>query len=99
MRGIQALELRADREPVTSGTSLRRVRPKRLRRKLDPPTVEFLELRIAALVAERQQLRADGAGAAELEHNRLEIVGTQRELGHALIERYLPDTAAQTAAA
>jgi hypothetical protein len=51
--------------------------------------VEALTLRIAALVAERQQLRVRDADSAALEHNRLEIARVQWELGHALIERHL----------
>jgi len=55
-------------------------------------------MRIAGLVAERQELRNRGAGQAALERNRLQIARAQWELGHALIDRHLPQTAAQTAA-
>ena|SRR5215471_17689522 len=52
--------------------------------------VERLERQIAALVAERQDLRARSADAAELERNRVEIVRLQRALSEALIRRHLP---------
>jgi hypothetical protein len=57
-----------------------------------------LTLQIAGLVVERQELRARGATMASLERNRLQIARAQWELGHALIERYLPQPAAQSAA-
>ena len=58
---------------------------------LEPdPGVEQLQDRIAALVAERQQLRAFGAGRPWLEQNRLQLGHSQRQLCHALIERHLP---------
>jgi hypothetical protein len=98
MRGIQALERPADREPVTRGTSLRRVRPERFRKSRGEATVEALTLRIAALVVERQQLRIANAGVADLEGNRLQIARAQRELAHALIDRHLPGERARTAA-
>ena len=57
----------------------------------EPETgVEELQDRIAALVAERQQLRAFGAGPSWIEQNRLELGNSQRQLCHALIERHLP---------
>ena len=43
----------------------------------------------AALVRERQTLRADGGTGDALEQNRLAIVRCQWELSRALIERYL----------
>ena len=52
--------------------------------------VEALQRRLDRLNLERQALRADAAGAEELERNRLEIVAAQWDLSHALIERYLP---------
>jgi hypothetical protein len=64
-------------------------------RQLDP---EILTQLHTTLVDERQQLRRDGAPAAELERNRLAIVQCQWELSRALIERYLPPAAAPSAA-
>ena len=55
-------------------------------------------MHIGQLVAERQQLRASGASEASLERNRLQIARAQWELAHALIDRYLPEPAEQTAA-
>lgn len=60
--------------------------------------MEALTLRVAQLVVERQQLRVQGASAVSLERNRLQIARAQWELGHALIDRYLPEPAAQSAA-
>jgi hypothetical protein len=60
--------------------------------------VEDLTLQIAGLVAERQELRACGASIASLERNRLQIARAQWELGHALIERHLPQPATRSAA-
>lgn len=60
--------------------------------------MESLTLRIAELVAERQELRTRGAADASLERNRLQIARAQWELGHALIDRHLPQPAAQSAA-
>ena len=57
-------------------------------------TVEAVSALIGELVRERQELRALGAGADLLEHNRRRIVDLQRELSRALIERYHPQTAA-----
>ena len=52
--------------------------------------IEELQDRIAALVAERQHLRAFGAGSSWLEQNRLELGHNQRALSHALIEQHRP---------
>ena len=49
-------------------------------------SVEALEKVLAYLVRERQRLRTDGAGRAELEANRLAIVSIQSHLGRALGE-------------
>jgi hypothetical protein len=83
---------------VVSGTSLRHLRPTRFRRSRGRATAEELTTRIGALVAERQELRARGASLASLERNRLQIARAQWELAHALIDRYLPELAEQTAA-
>ena len=50
--------------------------------------IEELQDRIAALVAERQHLRAFDAGSSWLEQNRLELGHSQRELAYALIEQH-----------
>jgi hypothetical protein len=55
-----------------------------------PESVESLTARIAALVADRQGLRANGAQADALERNRLEIARLQWQLSQALIARYMP---------
>jgi len=60
--------------------------------------VEALLERIRLLTVERQQLRAETAPAGALERNRLAIAYLQWELSYALIERYLPALAAQSAA-
>jgi len=52
--------------------------------------VEELQERITALVQQRQQLRMSGASRASLERNRLQLVRSQWELCHALIEQHLP---------
>jgi hypothetical protein len=83
---------------VASGTSLRHLRPARFRRSRGRTTAEELTTRIGRLVAERQQLRAGGASETSLERNRLQIARAQWELAHALIDRHLPEPAAQTAA-
>jgi hypothetical protein len=54
------------------------------------PRIDSLERSIASLVAERQQLRADGAESGVLERNRREIVERQHELSDALIALYAP---------
>jgi hypothetical protein len=56
--------------------------------------VETLTELHAALVRERQAIRADGGTDDALEQNRLAIVRCQWELSRALIERYLPAPAA-----
>jgi hypothetical protein len=83
---------------VASGTSLRHLRPARFRRARGRATAEELTTLIGQLVAERQELRARGASERSLERNRLQIARAQWELAHALIDRYLPEPAARTAA-
>jgi hypothetical protein len=55
-------------------------------------SVECIEDAVRMLVAERQMLHARDAGRDELESNRLELVGRQQQLSHALIDRYLRGT-------
>jgi hypothetical protein len=74
------------------------LRPIAFPQRADQETVESLTLRISALCAERQELRARGAGETTLEQNRLRIAEAQWHLSHALIERYLPKPAAEAAA-
>ena len=81
---------------MVRGPALRRLHPARFRRTRNRASVESLTLRIAGLVAERQELRVGGAADAAIERNRLQIARAQWELAHALIERHLP--AAQSAA-
>jgi hypothetical protein len=53
-------------------------------------TVETLTEEIGRIVAERQELRASGAGQGELEENRRRLAAAQSRLSHLLIERHLP---------
>ena len=76
--------------PEMSATVLRPVVPSRFRRGHSRRTVETLLVEIAALTADRQRLREQGAGTVRLERNRVKLARTQWELSHALIERYLP---------
>jgi hypothetical protein len=55
-----------------------------------PPTVEALTEEIGRIVAERQMLRAEGAGADLLEDNRRRLTEAQNRLSRLLIERHLP---------
>jgi hypothetical protein len=50
---------------------------------------EQLQLKLALLACEREQLRNNGAEHESLEHNRLEIGRSQYELSLALIQRHL----------
>jgi hypothetical protein len=98
MRGIHRLRGGADTALVARGMSLRHLRPARFRRRRADSSVEALTLRISALVAERQQLRDRGASETMLERNRVQLARAQWELGHALINRHLPEPAEQPAA-
>jgi hypothetical protein len=62
----------------------------RFRRRARRASVEALMEEIAALTAERQRLRDNGAPAFKLERNRVKLARRQWELSLALIERYLP---------
>ncbi|HVD50090.1 MAG TPA: hypothetical protein VNB50_08750 [Gaiellaceae bacterium] len=82
---------------MARGTSLRHLRPARFKRSRGRANVELLTMRIAELVGERQELRDRGARHGALERNRVQLARAQWELGHALIERHLPERT-QTAA-
>lgn len=57
------------------------------------PRIETIEREIATLVERRQELRASGAEAGELESNRRDIVTRQHRLSEALISIYAPQPA------
>jgi len=98
MKGLHLLRGGADTARVARGMSLRQLRPARFRRRRADSSVEALTLRISALVAERQELRDRGASESSLEKNRLQLARAQWELGHALIDRHLPEPAEQLSA-
>lgn len=52
--------------------------------------VELLSTRIAALTAERQELRETNASGEVLEENRRQLARSQWALSEALIEQHLP---------
>jgi hypothetical protein len=52
--------------------------------------VEGLSAQIAALAAERQELRRTGASREVLEENRAQLGLSQWALSHALIQQHLP---------
>lgn len=56
--------------------------------------VDKLSERIAALAAERQELRKAGASGEVLEENRVQLSRSQWALSQALIEQHLPGFAA-----
>jgi hypothetical protein len=56
--------------------------------------VAELSERIAALAAERQELRQAGASGEVLEENRVQLSRSQWALSHALIEQHLPGLSA-----
>jgi hypothetical protein len=74
------------------------MRPLRFRRRRVAQNVETLTEHLGVLALERQSLRASDAGSVALERNRVAIARAQWELSYALIERYLPSPAAQSAA-
>jgi hypothetical protein len=55
-------------------------------------TVESLTNEIGRIVAERQELRAGGAGLDVLEENRRRLAKAQSELSQLLIARHLPSS-------
>jgi hypothetical protein len=57
-------------------------------------TVESLTEEIGRIVAERQELRAAGAAAEQLEQNRRRLAAAQAQLSTLLIERFRPQTEA-----
>jgi len=57
-------------------------------------TVETLTEEIGRIVAERQELRASGAGHDLLEENRRRLATAQSRFSNLLIERYLPQAGA-----
>ena len=61
-----------------------------MRRRLDGTMtkVDCLQDALRALVVERQALREQNAGRKALESNRVEVAHRQRQLSHALIDRY-----------
>jgi hypothetical protein len=59
------------------------------RRRSTMASVECLQEALLVLVAARQALHVHKASRDELESNRLELVGRQQQLSHALIDRYL----------
>ena len=60
----------------------------------DQDTIQSVGDEIQGLVAERQELRANGAPADELEQNRRAIARAQSRYSHLLIQHYLPRTEA-----
>ena len=66
-------------------------------RKVLMARVECLQEAVRRLVTERQALRERHACRDDLEANRLELAALERELSHALIDRYLPRVARNAA--
>ena len=62
--------------------------------RVDAREVAELSERIAALAAERQELRQNGASGEVLEENRKQLSSSQWALSHALIEQHLPGLSA-----
>ena len=69
------------------------MRAARFRRSRSRHSVEVLAVRIAELISERQDLRAAGSSAPEIERNRVQLARAQWELAHALIDEHLSDAA------
>jgi hypothetical protein len=69
------------------------MRTSRFRRSRNRLSVDVLAIRIAELIAERQDLRAAGSSAAAIERNRVQLARAQWELAHALIDEHLSDAA------
>jgi hypothetical protein len=61
-------------------------------------SVECLQEELRRLVLRRQALREHDAGRDALESNRLELARRQRQLSHALIDRYLDHSEERKAA-
>jgi hypothetical protein len=80
------------------GTALLPTAPTRVLRAPATRSVESVLQEIRVLVGERQALRLRSASPAALERNRIKIARCQWELSYALIDRYLPQPAAKTAA-
>lgn len=57
-------------------------------------TVESIATEIERIVSDRQALRTRGAGADELERNRVLLASSQTLFSKLLVERYLPQAAA-----
>ena len=53
------------------------------------PEVECIQTAIRRLVEERQALREHDGRREDLEANRRELASRQRQLSHALVDRYL----------
>lgn len=60
----------------------------------DQDTIQGVSDEIQRLVAERQDLRTNGAPAEELEENRRRIASAQSRYSRLLIQHYLPRAAA-----
>jgi hypothetical protein len=82
---------------VSMSAAALQLAPSRFRRR-STGSVESLTARIDELTSERQDLRSKQASAGSLERNRIKIARAQWELSYALIERYLPQAEARSAA-
>jgi hypothetical protein len=86
-------------KPPIQTVRMTSLRPIRFKRRRAAHTVESLTELLSSLTLQRQALRASEAGSVDLERNRMAIARAQWELSYALIERYVPDTAAAQSAA